>query len=214
MAPTEGRLIPEKARNFKTPLYYFMSIFPLAYWKIIAEQTNKYAEWWMEQQFLNNDKRTLSGAKSSCDTTYQEIVKFYAVLIFMWLFLLTGANYTTYWEYGSPMFLWTTTTQIRIFKQLCSVLHFNSNEVEFPGKEALHKTHSLINILKKTMGAFTIPGSELALNQASAASRSNFGRHIIFYNPAKNCDKFHFRFYIPYVTSTFLHWYLRWPQKR
>jgi hypothetical protein len=43
IAPTEGRLIPEKAHNFKTPLHYVMSILPLIYWKIITEQTNEYA---------------------------------------------------------------------------------------------------------------------------------------------------------------------------
>jgi hypothetical protein len=48
IAPTEGRLIPEKAQNFKTPLHSCMPMFPLIYWKIIAEQTNGYAEWRMD----------------------------------------------------------------------------------------------------------------------------------------------------------------------
>jgi hypothetical protein len=52
------------------------------------------------------------------------------------------------------------------------------------------------------MGAFMISGSELALDEASAASQSNFGRQVIFYNPAKNCGKFHFRFYILADAST------------
>jgi hypothetical protein len=54
------------------------------------------------------------------------------------------------------------------------------NEAEVPGKDVIHENHSLLNILKKSMGAFMIPGSELALDEASTASRSNFGRQIIF----------------------------------
>jgi hypothetical protein len=93
--------------------------------------------------------------------------------------------------------------QLRRFKQLHSVLHFNSIDTEVPGKDALHKTRPLLNILKKTMGAFMIPGSKLSQYDALAVSRSNYGRHIIFYNPAKNCGKFHFRFYILADASTF-----------
>jgi hypothetical protein len=97
------------------------------------------------------------------------------------------------------MFPWT----LRIFKQLRSVLHFNSNDAEVPGKDSLHKKHPLLNILKKNMGAFMVPGSELSLDEASVASRSNYDRHIMYYSPAKNCGKFHFRFYILADFSTF-----------
>jgi hypothetical protein len=108
MAPTEGRLIQEKAHISKTPIRDVMSIFPIIYWKIIVEQTNEYSEWPMEQQFLKNGKRTLFGAKLAHDTTDQEIIHFYGMLIFMCLFLLPGANYTAYCDYA-PMLLWTTT---------------------------------------------------------------------------------------------------------
>jgi hypothetical protein len=53
------------------------------------------------------------------------------------------------------------------------------------------------------MGAFLIPGSELLLAEEYIAYQSNFGQHIIFYNPANNCGKFHFRFYILADASTF-----------
>jgi hypothetical protein len=96
MAPTEGHLIPEKSRNSKTPLHAFMLIFYLIHWNIIAEQTNEYAEWRMEQQFLNNGKRTISRSKWDHDTTYQEIINFYGMLIFMCLFPFPGATYTAY----------------------------------------------------------------------------------------------------------------------
>jgi hypothetical protein len=38
------------------------------------------------------------------------------------------------------------------------------------GRDALHKTRNLLNILKKTLGAFLIPGSELSLDEALCIS--------------------------------------------
>jgi hypothetical protein len=203
MALSEGRLIPEKARSFKTPLHSFMSIFPLVYWKIVAEQINEYAALHSKHQFLKNGKRTISGAKRAHDTTYQEIIHFYGLLIFMCLYPFPGATYTVYWDYGYPLFPWTMTMQIRRFQQLRSVLHFNSNDAEVQGNGALRETRPLLNILKKTMGAYMIPGSELSLDETSAASISRYDRHIVFYNPAKNCGKFRFQFYILADASTF-----------
>jgi hypothetical protein len=69
---------------------------------------------------------------------------------------------------------------IRRVKQFQSVLHFNSNLTEENGKDALHKTRPLLNILKKTIGVFLIPRSELSLDEASCASRSSYGRELIF----------------------------------
>jgi hypothetical protein len=120
----------------------------------------------------------------------------------MIMFPLNGATYTAYWICGSPMFQWTNT--LRRFKQVRSFLHFNSNATEVKGKDALHKMRPLLNILKKTLGVFLIPGSEMSLDEASCASRSNYGRELIFSNPAKNCGKFHFRFYLPCDASTFV----------
>jgi hypothetical protein len=48
-----------------------------------------------------------------------------------------------------------------------------------------------------------IYGSKLSLDEASTASRSSYGRHLVFYNPAKNCDKFHFRCYTLADASNF-----------
>ena len=53
----------------------------------------------------------------------------------------------------------------------------------------------MLNILKETLGAFVHVGDELAIDEASIASRSQFGRQFIFFNSAKNCGKFHYHFY-------------------
>jgi hypothetical protein len=64
------------------------------------------------------------------------------------------------------------------------------------GRDALHKTRPLMNILKKTLGVSLVHGSGLLLNEAQCAYRSNYGRELIFFNPTKNCGKFHFRIYL------------------
>jgi hypothetical protein len=61
---------------------------------------------------------------------------------------------------------------------------------------ALYKTRPLLNILKKTIGVFLIPVLEFSLGEASCASRSSYVRELLCFNPAKNCGKLHFRFYL------------------
>jgi hypothetical protein len=56
---------------------------------------------------------------------------------------------------------------LRCFKQTRSVLHFNSKSSEVKCKDAMYKTRPILNILKKTLRAFLIPGSELSLDEAS-----------------------------------------------
>jgi hypothetical protein len=67
----------------------------------------------------------------------------------------------------------------------------------------LPKTSPLLNILKKKIGVFLIPGSELSLDEAYCASHSSYGRELIFFKPANNCGKFHFRFYLLCDASNF-----------
>jgi hypothetical protein len=130
------------------------------------------------------------------NTTYLDILHFYGILMMMVLFPLPGTPYTAYWMYASPMFIWTNMKTLHWFNQLQIVLHFNSNLAEVKGKDALNSTWMLFNMLKKTIGVFRIPGSELSLDEASCTSPSIYGRELIFFNPAKNYGKFHFDFYL------------------
>jgi hypothetical protein len=179
-----------------------MSIFPLIYWKIISRETNDNAHMNLEQQFATTGKHTISGSRWTHNTIFKEILQFNGILMMMVLFPLPGATYTSYWTYVSPLLPWTNTITLRRFKQLHSVLHFNSNATEVKGKDALHKTCPLLNILKKTLGVFLIPGSEMLLDEASCVSRSSYGRELMFFNPAKNCGKFHFPCYLLCDAST------------
>jgi hypothetical protein len=57
--------------------------------------------------------------------------------------------------------------------------------------------------LKNTIGVFLIPGSEFSLDEASCAYHSSYGMELICCNPAKNCRKFHFRFYLLFDALNF-----------
>jgi hypothetical protein len=104
MPKTSGRLKPEFVKNFGTPLDSIISIFPLIYWKIISRETNDNTHVNLEQQFTRTGKRTTSGSMCTHDTTFQEILPFYGILMMMVLFPLPVATYTAYLIYGSPMF--------------------------------------------------------------------------------------------------------------
>jgi hypothetical protein len=169
MANMWGRLKSEKVHNFAKPLIYFMLIFPLVYWKIISRETNENSKEQLAMQVSKNRRRTISGARWTHDTNYQDIMGFYAILIQIVVFPLPGA--------------------------IRSVLHFNSNSSETICKDIMHKTRLIFNIPKALV-------SELSLDEASCESLSNYGREVIFFNPAKNCGKFHFRLYMLCDAST------------
>jgi hypothetical protein len=122
-----GRLKPEFMKNFSTLLDSIMSIFPLIYWKNSSCETNEKVHMKLQQQLAMMGKHTISGSRLTHDTTFKEILQLYGILMMMVMLPLPGATYTAYWTYGSPMFPWTTTITLRQFKQLRSVLHFNSN---------------------------------------------------------------------------------------
>jgi hypothetical protein len=194
-------------KNFSTPLDSIISSFPLIYWKIISRETNDNAHMKLQQQFTMTGKHTISGSRWTHDTTFKEILQLYGILMMMVLVPLPSATYTSYWTYGSPMFPWTNTITLLRFKKLHSVLHFNLSATEVKGKDALHKTRPLLNILKKTLGVFLIPGSEMLLDEATCASRSSYGRELIFSTRQKTVanSTFDFTFHVMHQHSFVSH---------
>jgi hypothetical protein len=94
------------------------------------------------------------------------------------------------------MFPFVNKIPLRRFQQIRSVLHFNYNETIPILDDALHKVSPLVKIVKVTLRTFIRVGLELALDKASVAYRSSYGRAVIFFNPMKNCGKFHSCFYL------------------
>jgi hypothetical protein len=51
----------------------------------------------------------------------------------------------------------TVVMHLHHFKQIISVMNFNSNSSEAKCKDVMHNTRPILNILKKTLGAFIVP---------------------------------------------------------
>lgn len=74
----------------------------------------------------------------------------------------------------------------RRFWHLRSALSFNSHvSKEHLEDDPLARIRPLVSMFKSTCGQFVIPGRNLALDEASVACRSRYGRHVIVYNPMK-----------------------------
>jgi hypothetical protein len=69
--------------------------------------------------------------------------------------------------------------------------------------EAHHKFRPHLNIVKFTLRAFIRVVYEVALEEASVAAHSSYGREVILFNPMKNCGKFHFCFYLLCCATSF-----------
>lgn len=54
----------------------------------------------------------------------------------------------------------------------------------------------LLNLLKTTGPKYVEIGRNVALDEASVACRSKYGKPIIVYNPIKPTGKYHFRIYM------------------
>jgi hypothetical protein len=188
---TPGGLRKGREKNFWSPVVSFMSTLPLVFCKVSFGESNRFAHQEMAKaNARGKTENNICGAKWK-DIKLGEFMVFFGVLLQMCLFPLPG-HFFLYWVHGAIMFSFVNKMQLRRFQQIISVLHFNDNETIPLNDEALHKLHPLVNIMKVTLRAFIRVGSELALDEASVASRSSYGRALIFFNPMKNCGKFHF----------------------
>nr|AAV92925.1 transposase [Phytophthora infestans] len=62
----------------------------------------------------------------------------------------------------------------------------------------------LITILKIRCCRHVIPGRDVAVDEASIASKSKYARHIIVYNPRKPTGKYHFKLYVCCCSTTWI----------
>jgi len=144
----------------------------------------------------------ISGKPWRKDITVMEMLQFHGLLIKMVLQPVPGRRFTYYWANEST-YPWTSTMSLTRFYQIRSVLHFNNDEEEQLKRDPLHKVRPVYASVQKIIGHYVELGSEWSLDEASAACRSSFGRHLIVYNPTKNCGKFHFRFYLLCCADTY-----------
>lgn len=125
--------------------------------------------------------------------TLHEIMSFFGILIYFMLYPQSGRIIRNTWE--SPYHnVWTKFMMKSRYLQLCSVLHFNNNTDR---DEKWHDNlRPLLNIIKYTLGRHAVHGSELSLDEATLANKSNYGWFLICCNPSKPTGKFHFKIYM------------------
>jgi hypothetical protein len=104
----------------------------------------------------------------------------------------TGRRFQSSWK-NPEFYPWTTAMSEYRFLQITATLHFNKNEdMDGVQNDSLHKVRPLLEIVKKTLGRYGVPGSEFSFDEATMAYFSRYGRGLISFNPKKNAGKFNF----------------------
>jgi hypothetical protein len=132
--------------------------------------------------------------------TLKEIFHFHGILISMMLHPCTGKLFTSYWE-KTWTYSFTSVMTLKRFQQIRSCLRFKSAS---KNNDSLYKIRPILNLLKKTIGAYTTIGSDVSLDEAKFSSRSSFGRPLIIFNAKKPTGKFHYKMYsicCPYTSA-------------
>jgi hypothetical protein len=188
---------PNMTGLFKSPLSSFIAFCPLKVWKSIVYFTNKKAK----KILLENKTRRISGIVWE-DVTLNEIMTYIGILIWMTLRPAPGLTFTECWK-DIGWHPYTAKMGSKRFQQIRATLHFNDDEKMSESNDALFKVRPFLNCLKLTFGAYLNIGNELALDEASIASRSSYGRDLIFFNPTKPGGKYHFRLYFLCDTDSY-----------
>eukprot|EP00978_Attheya_sp_CCMP212_P014885 scaffold38209_cov55-Attheya_sp.AAC.3 len=149
----------------------------------MVKEFNRFCE---QQRKLNND-HWISGHPWSHDLTLPELMTFMSILIEMTLHPTPGRAYTYMWM-NAILYPFMKAISVTRFRQIRSIIHLCGNESD-SGKnkdaDPLSKKRPLLQILKETLPIYLNSGDNLALDEASVASKSKFGRFLIMYNPMK-----------------------------
>ncbi|MGH7955149.1 MAG: hypothetical protein ACREOZ_04230, partial [Gloeomargaritales cyanobacterium] len=189
---------PEFLSHFRTPISSFLAFLPIVLWETMVFESNHYAEYVMAKK----GERKISGATWAGEITLSEMMAFFGILTHLTMISMPGRTYTHLWKI-SDIHPYTKVMLLRRFQQIRAVLHLSDNDNQSPGNDSLRKIRFMLNALKITLGKYLDVGRDLALDEASVASRSMYGRDLIFYNPSKNCGKYHFRFYMVCCATTY-----------
>ena len=170
----------------------------------MAYYSNKYSH----EVIAANKNDHVSGANWNGDITINEMMTFWGILIKMTLRPMPGQPYEAAWR-DPAWHPYTQYVRLRRFQKIRSVLHVNDNSNMHGSRDSLVKVRPLLNTVKVTFAKYLNIGSEVALDEASVASRSKYGGFSIFYNPTKPGGKYHFRFYMLCCATTYACFHLR-----
>lgn len=168
----------------------FFAYMPVSFWRQVLTQTNQYAQ----ERSIN-----LSGRP----VTMQELMTFLGILFYM--ALVSKGEYSNYWgpQLESAVFDDATDTSldsvmpIRRFKLIRKALCFRCDvSAADLARDPAVRIRSVLNLLKITGPRYVNVGRNLAVDEASVACRSKFGRGLIVFNSTKPGGKYHFRMYM------------------
>jgi hypothetical protein len=170
-----------------------MSTLPLIFWKISFRESKRFAHQEVRKAKAKGlTHKNYCGLKWKYYITLGEFMVFFGILLQMRLFPLPGHSYVLYWACDAIVYHVVNKIPLWRFQQIRSVLHFNDNQKMPLIDYDLHKVCPLVHIIKVTLRAFIRVGSELALDEASVASRSLYGHAVTFFNPMNNCGTVQF----------------------
>ena len=123
------------SKYFDTPCSSFFSFLPVAMWEKITYESNTYAH----EKIRTSKKRHVAGYYWRQDISLQEMMQFMGLLLQMTLQPIPGKDFRYYWS-ERTMFPWIECMPIHRFKQIRSVLHFNTSNRENKSTDPLHKS--------------------------------------------------------------------------
>jgi hypothetical protein len=179
--------------KFETPLQSFLAFLPVPIWQTMLKETIRFCA----QQREAHPHGFISGNPWSSELTLTELMTFISILLEMTLHPTPGRSYVHMWT-NQSLYPFTKHITITRFRQLRSIIHLNNNNAPAGSSGAidpLAKIRPMLQVLKETLPSCLDVGDELALDEASVASKSKYGRFLIMYNPMKPGGKFHYRFY-------------------
>jgi len=158
MAETPSTVNPEFQHLFGSPIDAVFAMLPYLFREIMAFEINKYAK----QVLDNSDKNKIAGYQRKA-VSVGEVITYFGILIFAVLYPQTGRRFQSSWK-NPDLHPWTTA--------MCKY-------------DSLHKVRPLLEIIKKTLGRYGVPGSEFSFDEATMACFSRYGRGLISFNPKK-----------------------------
>jgi len=189
---TETRLKEDKKEIFQhSATSSFFAFLPLCFWRTTVENTNAYAAV-MKQPLV----------------TLDELMTFLGILFF--ISTVDKGEYSNYWgdQVENKMFDDVSVGLERVMnlkrfkfirKNLC--FHEGVSPAMLQADPAA-RIRPLINMLKLRAPSVVELGRNVAVDEASVACRSKFGRHMIVYNSSKPTGKYHFKLYMCCCSTT------------
>uniref|UniRef100_H3GQV3 PiggyBac transposable element-derived protein domain-containing protein n=1 Tax=Phytophthora ramorum TaxID=164328 RepID=H3GQV3_PHYRM len=193
---TETYLLPQFKHLFEhSASASFFAYIPVSFWQQVLGERNSYAR-----------VHDIALAKPF---SVDEIMTFLGVLFYMEL--VDKGEYSNYWGeqvetaiFGGNSVSLDAVMPIRRFKQLRQSFCFQCVEVNNANHDQAARIRPLLNLLKMTGPKYVSPGRNLALDEASVACRSKYGKPLIVYNPMKPTGKYHFRLYMLCCSTTWI----------